>query len=119
MARTRKLKRPDHYLARPVKMHVLFTINNLLNKGDKAMKNSIRTSSVFCVVVVLSMITVSISMADESKKPDTKPGWVVIEEDIFYVFDDEPSAYFYNAHESFMKRDLQATAPPLPKTRDL
>ena len=79
------------------------------------MKNSIRTSSVFCVVVVLSMITVSISMADESKKPDTKPGWVVIEEDIFYVFDDEPSAYFYNAHESFMKRDLQATARELRK----
>ena len=79
------------------------------------MKNLIGKLSVFCVIVLISVITVGISTAAESTKPDAQPGWVVIEEDIYYVFDDEPSAYFYNAHENFMKRDFKAAARELRK----
>ncbi|MCJ7618317.1 MAG: hypothetical protein MUO43_17450 [Desulfobacterales bacterium] len=54
-------------------------------------------------------------MAKETKKPSAQPGFVVIEEDIYFVFDDEPSANFYNAHENFMKRNFKAAASQLRK----
>jgi hypothetical protein len=79
------------------------------------MKNFIRTLSVFCISLLFSVFAMGVAMAEESKKPSVQPGWVVIEEDIYYVFDDEPSANFYNAHENFMKRNFKASARELRK----
>ncbi len=79
------------------------------------MKNVIRVLRVFCIGLFFSAFTMGVAMAEEAKKPSAQPGWVVIEEDIYYVFDDEPSANFYNAHENFMKRDFKAAASELRK----
>ena len=79
------------------------------------MKNVIRVLSVFCIGLIFSAFTMGVAMAEEAKKLSAQPGWVVIEEDIYYVFDDEPSAEFYNAHENFMKRDFKAAVRELRK----
>jgi hypothetical protein len=78
------------------------------------MKNVIRILSLFCISALITVVSIGGATAEESK-PSAQPGWVVIEEDIYYVFDDEPSAYFYRAHENFMKKDLKAAARELRK----
>lgn len=79
------------------------------------MKNVIRILSVFCISLLFSAVAMGVAMAEESKKPSAQPGKVVIDEDIYYAFDDEPSAYFYQAHENFMKKDFKAAARDLRK----
>ncbi|MEZ6097833.1 MAG: hypothetical protein R3E01_02565 [Pirellulaceae bacterium] len=49
----------------------------------------------------------------EGEKPASKPGWVVIEEDVWVRFVDEPAHHMKQAHESFLKKDFKAAAHEL------
>lgn len=80
------------------------------------MLNILRISIIsLCVGLFLSMINVGSAMAVETNAQVVKPGSVIIEEDVYDAFDDEPSAYFYNAHENFMRKDLKGAARELRK----
>jgi hypothetical protein len=47
--------------------------------------------------------------------PKPPSGWVLIEEDVWLTFAAEPQEHFQNAHESFLKKDLQRAAEEIRK----
>ena len=72
-------------------------------------------------VMVLSLAACAIAAdrADESDdkkaEPELRPGWFVVEEDVWIRLNDEPSQHMRQAHESFLKKDYGATTSELRK----
>ncbi|HUW82302.1 MAG TPA: hypothetical protein VMZ31_05815 [Phycisphaerae bacterium] len=51
-----------------------------------------------------------------AKEPPKAPeGWILVEEDVLFVFVDEPEHHFQKARESFLKKDSEATVASLHK----
>jgi hypothetical protein len=70
-------------------------------------------------IVAMSWTTLASAQATLSDKqttaPESKPSWVVVEEDVWLRFNDEPSQYLQQAHESFLKKEYKVTAQNLRK----
>jgi hypothetical protein len=61
-------------------------------------------------------VPVMLAQAIQRQAPPKPPnGWVVIEEDVWFTLADEPQEHFQNAHESFLKKDLQRAAGEIRK----
>lgn len=80
-----------------------------------------RIRSLLALLIALGLTAWPV-MADPGAKPtettvepQPKPGWIVIEEDVWFRFDDEPTLYMHQAHKSFLKKEYQATARELRK----
>ena len=58
------------------------------------------------------MLAQAIQMQAPPKPPN---GWVFIEEDVWLTFANEPQEHFQNAHEAFLKKDLQRAAEEIRK----
>jgi hypothetical protein len=52
---------------------------------------------------------------DTKAVPESRPGWFVVEEDVWVRLDDEPSQHMHRAHESFLKKEYGATTTELRK----
>ena len=80
------------------------------------MRNMLRMlAGVLCVWLFISMVNVGSAVAAGANYPDARPGWVMVREGVLDAFNDEPTTYFYNARENFMKKDLQGAARELRK----
>ena len=53
--------------------------------------------------------------SDKKAKPESRPGWIVVEEDVWVRLNDEPSLHMHQAHESFLKKEYGATTTDLRK----
>ncbi|MBN1842609.1 MAG: hypothetical protein JW883_10060 [Deltaproteobacteria bacterium] len=76
-------------------------------------------SRVFSSIVFVLVLTMSHTALGKSDGPKTAPqvpdGWIVVEEEIWLAFPDEPGAQFHQAHENFLKRDYKAAAANMRK----
>jgi hypothetical protein len=74
---------------------------------------------VFSFTVVLLISIMSHSAFGKSNDPKSEPqvpdGWIVVEEEIWLAFPDEPGSQFHQAHENFLKRDYKAAAANMRK----
>lgn len=64
----------------------------------------------------------SLVLADESAskgKPDTKPGWIIVEEDIWYPLRYSITSQFHHAREQFRQKEEKAAAKELFKAAAL
>jgi hypothetical protein len=52
---------------------------------------------------------------DKKAVPESRPGWFVVEEDVWIRLNDEPSQHMHQAHESFLKKAYGATTSELRK----
>jgi hypothetical protein len=52
---------------------------------------------------------------DKNAEPELRPGWFVVEEDVWIRLNDEPSQHMRQARESFLKKDYGATTSELRK----
>ncbi len=50
--------------------------------------------------------------ATPAKAPE---GYILIEEDVWFVVDDEPEEHFHRAHDAFLKKDLKKAAAQIRK----
>jgi len=53
--------------------------------------------------------------SDKKAVPESRPGWFVVEEDVWIRLNDEPSQHMHQAHESFLKKAYGATTSELRK----
>ena len=74
------------------------------------------------LLLLLIAATSPTIVADEKDKPDdkkaepqTKPGWVVVEEDVWARLNDEPSRLMQQSHRSYLKKEYDAAASELRK----
>ena len=47
--------------------------------------------------------------------PESQPGWIIVEEDVWVRLNDQPSEHMQQAHDSFVKKEYAATALELRK----
>ena len=72
-------------------------------------------------LMVLGLATLAVGAdrdtkpADKKAEPKSRPGWIVVEEDVWIRLNDEPSLHMRQAHESFVKKDYGATTRDLRK----
>ena len=75
-----------------------------------------RIVSVVALILMLSTSQFSLAKTDDPKTLSQAPdGWILVEEDIWVFFPDEPGAQFHQAHESFLKKDYKAAASHIRK----
>jgi hypothetical protein len=67
-------------------------------------------SASLLVAGMTSIVGAADTKSTTGEKPNPSPGWVVIEEDIWVRFVDEPSHHMLQAHENFLKKDFKAAA---------
>ncbi|MCA9213488.1 MAG: hypothetical protein KDB27_10510 [Planctomycetales bacterium] len=81
--------------------------------------SAIRLRIVSCFVFVITAAVFAddnvATSASNSAPPKSTPGWVVVEEDIWLRFSDEPSHHLHQAHESFIKQKYKAAANDVVK----
>ncbi len=72
-------------------------------------------------VMVLSLAAFAIAadrIAKDTKnkaEPQSRPGWFVVEENVWIRLNDEPSQHMHQAHESFLTKEYGATTNELRK----
>ncbi|HUU96668.1 MAG TPA: hypothetical protein VM487_13085 [Phycisphaerae bacterium] len=71
---------------------------------------------VLALSCTLGHATLAAAQQPTAKEPPKAPeGWVLVEENVLIVFADEPEHKMKAAHESFLKKDMEATAADLRK----
>jgi hypothetical protein len=82
----------------------------------------LHTRLLLATVVALGMTTLAVAAdkaanpTEKKAEPQSRPGLVVIEEDVWMRFNDEPSHHMQRAHASFLKKEYKAAANELQKT---
>jgi hypothetical protein len=51
----------------------------------------------------------------ESTPPNAPEGYILVEEDVWLLVDDEPEEHFHRAHQAFVKKDLKKAAAHIRK----
>lgn len=75
-----------------------------------------RVLSAMAFVLMLTMSHLALAKTDDPKTaPQAPDGWILVEEDIWLLFPDEPGVQFHQAHENFLKKDFKAAAAHIRK----
>ena len=75
-----------------------------------------RVLSAMAFVLMLTTSHLVLAKTDDPKTAPRAPdGWILVEEDIWLLFPDEPGAQFHQAHETFLKKDFKAAAAHIRK----
>ena len=75
-----------------------------------------RVLSAMAFVLMLTTSHLVLAKTDDPKTaPQAPDGWILVEEDIWLLFPDEPGAQFHQAHETFLKKDFKAAAAHIRK----
>lgn len=69
----------------------------------------------FAIAVTVGMAPLGIA-AESAAPPKAPDGYILIEEEVWRVVDDEPEEHFHRAHESFLKKDLKTAAAHIRKS---
>jgi hypothetical protein len=71
-----------------------------------------------CRLAIVSAVGITpLGIAAASAAPPKAPdGYILVEEEVWRVVDDEPEEHFHRAHDSFLKRDLKAAAAHIRKS---
>ena len=72
----------------------------------------------WAIALALMLTTPHLVLAktdDPKTAPQAPDGWILVEEDIWVLFPDEPGAQFHQAHENFLKKDFKAAAAHIRK----
>ncbi|HJT22647.1 MAG TPA: hypothetical protein VJ746_19395 [Nitrospira sp.] len=73
--------------------------------------------STMCGFAIAAIVGITPAGAGAESTPPTAPdGYILIEEEVWRVVDDEPQEHFKRAHESFVKKDLKAAAAHIRKS---
>lgn len=66
--------------------------------------------SALCMTAQVSAVAQEVKPTEKNGESGSQPDWVVVEEDVWMRFNDEPSLYMQQAHESFLKKEYQTAA---------
>ncbi|WP_254508997.1 hypothetical protein [Anatilimnocola floriformis] len=71
--------------------------------------------ALLCTTSLVAFADEKAKLAEKKVEPESSPGWVVIEEDVWIRFIDEPSLRMRQAHERFTKKEYEAAAHDMRK----
>src|SRR5687768_11449412 len=72
--------------------------------------------STMCRLAIAVAVGITpVGVGAESAPPKAPEGYILIEEDVWFVVDDEPEEHFHRAHEAFLKKDLKKAAAHIRK----
>ncbi|MBS0171945.1 MAG: hypothetical protein JSR62_16475 [Nitrospira sp.] len=66
----------------------------------------------FAIAVTVGMTPVGVGAESPPKAPE---GYILVEEEVWFVVDDEPEEHFHRAHDAFLKKNLKKAAAEIRK----
>ncbi len=72
--------------------------------------------SIMCGLAVAVTVGITpVGVGAESAPAKAPEGYILVEEEVWLVVDDEPEEHFHRAHEAFLKKDLKKAAAQIRK----
>jgi uncharacterized protein with PIN domain len=72
-------------------------------------------AGLLCATIALPLFAADLHAAPKGEKPKASPGWIVVEEDIWYPWVYEPLDWFHNADMQYRRSEEKAAAAELRK----
>ncbi len=72
--------------------------------------------TMYGLATALTVGIVPVAIGADSAPPQAPEGYILIEEEVWRVVDDESEEHFHRAHESFLKKDLKKAAAQIRKS---